>query len=57
MELLPRVRRKNGRSERMNIAMFLFAYTAIIYIIGVMVGRISVRLDRERGRDDGKRTS
>lgn len=35
----------------MNIATFLFAYTAVIYIIGVMVGRMSVRLDRERGKD------
>lgn len=41
----------------MNIATFLFAYTAVIYIIGVMVGRMSVRLDRERGKEDGKRTS
>lgn len=41
----------------MNIATYLFAYTAVIYIIGVMVGRMSVRLDRERGKEDGKRTS
>lgn len=41
----------------MNIATFLFAYTAVIYIIGVMVGRMSVRLDRERGKENGKRTS
>lgn len=40
----------------MNIATFLFAYTAVIYIIGVMVGRMSVRLDRERGKDGEQRT-
>ena len=34
----------------MNIATFLFAYTAVIYVIGVMVGRMSVRLDYEKKR-------
>lgn len=34
----------------MNIAAFMFAYTAVIYIIGVMVGRMSVRLDYEKKR-------
>lgn len=40
----------------MNIATYLFAYTAVIYIIGVMVGRMSVRLDRERCKDGEQRT-
>lgn len=34
----------------MNIATFLFAYTAVIYIIGVMVGRKSVLMDMEKSR-------
>lgn len=27
---------------------FIFAYTAVIYIIGVIIGRFSVRLDLEK---------
>ena len=35
----------------MNIAALFYAYTVVIYLIGVMIGRKSVRLDRERGKD------
>jgi hypothetical protein len=28
-----------------------FAYTVAVYMFGVIVGRLSVRLDRERGKD------
>lgn len=29
---------------------FIFAYTAVIYIIGVIIGRLSVRIDYEKDK-------
>lgn len=31
----------------MNVAIFMFVYTVIIYALGVAVGRVSKRLDYE----------
>ena len=40
------------------MALYLIPFVCFVasYLLGVVIGRASVKMDRERGKDGGKRT-